>query len=475
MSRQYQSFPDARGDSQTLEKLKALRLPSLAGKTFLDVGCNEGFFCGYARFDGAIRAVGIDRSADIVSRARARFPDCEFLAQSWDRLPDGPFDVILLASALHYADDQPALVHALIERLAPEGTLVLELGVVAGGKAEWVRVKRGSDERLFPTMGMLNDMLAPYAYKRMARSVSQSGDPVPRFVVHVQRRKPFAYLLMQPPAYGKSTIARTLFRKAGVDVISGDDTIQRIATGSIPVSPALARAVEHDFSHLEIDRVLAHVVEAGLGEDLVRALLARAGRDDFALDAYLPPALHADVERIARAEGYVPVVLRWEPAGPRPKPKALAEASTEAFFASLARPKAASGASREPLHSPSSGTSSDTATLAIGYVDEIRFARADVVRLRGWAFDHRGSAPNVVVVTLAGEHHESSSFTRTRRPDVVKEHGVTDPLVGFEIDVPVASAPPLDELVARLEVRVRAEGRAASKPLRISPRILGAR
>ena len=72
---QYQSFPDAAGDSRTLDKLKALRLPDLAGKSFLDVGCNEGFFCGFARFLGAGRVVGVDHSEQFIARARVRFPD----------------------------------------------------------------------------------------------------------------------------------------------------------------------------------------------------------------------------------------------------------------------------------------------------------------------------------------------------------------------------------------------------------------
>ena len=50
---QYQSFPGAPGDSMTLDKLKRMAFPELAGKTFLDVGCNEGFFCGFARHVGA--------------------------------------------------------------------------------------------------------------------------------------------------------------------------------------------------------------------------------------------------------------------------------------------------------------------------------------------------------------------------------------------------------------------------------------
>ena len=118
---QYQSFPGAAGDSRTLDKLKALSLPSLAGRRFLDVGCNEGFFCGFASHAGAARVVGLDASAGFIERARARFPRCEFIARSWDELPEGPFDVVLLASALHYAEDQPTLIHSLASRLSLDG------------------------------------------------------------------------------------------------------------------------------------------------------------------------------------------------------------------------------------------------------------------------------------------------------------------------------------------------------------------
>lgn len=44
----YQSFPDQAGGSHSFDKLTQLRLPPLAGRSFLDVGCNEGFFCGFA-------------------------------------------------------------------------------------------------------------------------------------------------------------------------------------------------------------------------------------------------------------------------------------------------------------------------------------------------------------------------------------------------------------------------------------------
>ena len=118
---QYQSFPDATGSSKSLEKLQALRLPPLAGKSFLDVGCNEGFFCGFAQHEGATKVVGIDGNQTCIDRAKHRFPELSFYQQSWDDPIEGEFDVILLASALHYAKDQAELIQKLINQLTPTG------------------------------------------------------------------------------------------------------------------------------------------------------------------------------------------------------------------------------------------------------------------------------------------------------------------------------------------------------------------
>jgi SAM-dependent methyltransferase len=185
----YQTFPGKRGVSASLDKLIALRLPPLTGKRFLDVGCNKGFFCGYALFDAASQVVGIDRSKASLDLARQRFPTAEFHNQSWDTLPEGSYDVILLASALHYAEDQEALIHRLMSRLAEDGTLVLELGIVDAPKDEWVLIKRNIDERFFPTWGKISAILEKYKWKRVGCSVSQGGDETRRYVLHVHHGK----------------------------------------------------------------------------------------------------------------------------------------------------------------------------------------------------------------------------------------------------------------------------------------------
>src|SRR5690606_27342381 len=266
---QYQSFPDADGASRTLDKVKALKLPVLTDRSFLDIGCNEGFFCGLARHLGAARVVGVDRSALFIERARARFPACEFVQTDWDHLPDGTFDVILLASALHYAHDQAALIARLVERLSDDGTLVLEMGIASAPGSEWVEVDRGIDTRAFPTMKKLHEVLEGYAWKWWGRSAAQAGDPLPRHVVPVSRRRPVAYLLMQPPGYGKSSLASRLFPAADVPLVSGDQSIAAIAKGTVRVAEHLREAVAHDYSPFRIDVVVRGVFEAGAGAALV--------------------------------------------------------------------------------------------------------------------------------------------------------------------------------------------------------------
>lgn len=429
---QYQTFPDAVGDSLTLDKLKALHLPELAGKAFLDVGCNEGFFCGFAHFQGAGRVLGIDQSAAFVERARKRFPGCEFREQDWSHLPDERFDVILLASALHYADDQPALIQALVERLTDDGVLVLELGIVSSRKAEWRRVKRGIDHRLFPSMPMLRQVLAGYAWKWMGPSVVQAGDPVPRHVVHVSRRRPVAYLLMQPPGYGKSSLASGLFPKAGVAVVSGDQALSLAAKGKAPAGAALKSLLDAHYSPYRIDAVVRRLFEQDMVGDLVALWLEGHEGEDVAIDAYVPAEHHGKIAQLLRARGYLPVHLDWQRSGPAPMPAARVAEQAEAFYLSLA---AGEGAAPPPYRGP-----------VAGHVDEIGMEDGRL-SIRGWAIDEAGALPRVFSVRIGRRTLRIEAFERQLRPDVQRHLGLPHALVGYRllVDEPgIASTAELD-------------------------------
>jgi SAM-dependent methyltransferase len=422
---QYQSFPDVHGDSRSLEKLKTLRLPVLTGRSFMDVGCNEGFFCGFARFAGASRVLGLDRSAKYIERARARFPDCEFRCQGWDELPDERFDVILLASALHYAEDQSALLHTLVDRLTPDGVLVLELGLVPSPKSEWVKVTRGIDQRWFPTLAKLREILASHVLKSMALSVPQAGDPIPRYVVHVSRRKPVACLLLQPPAYGKSTLVARLFAP-GVKVISGDLQISRIAEGAMDVAQPLRDAAAEDFSRLSIDQAVRRIFEQGQGAALVQTWLDAAHGADFALDGYLPAEYHDQVKQQLVEAGYLPVALDWQRPGQALYDETELQRQADAYFETMRSDRAPLPVEQVP--SP----------LARGFIDHIKIDAKGRLEIRGWARTEDGTLPDALAVRLKGTIVTVDTFDKVARRDVQKHLGTDHGQFGFRMKLNVA-------------------------------------
>jgi SAM-dependent methyltransferase len=450
---QYQSFPDAAGDSRTLDKLKALRLPALDGKNFLDVGCNEGFFCGFAKFLGAKRSVGIDRSAEFIYRAQIRFPECEFHARDWEHLPDGQFDVILLASALHYAEDQPALIRRLVDKLAPDGVLILEMGIVSSPKAEWVKVKRGIDERYFPSMAQLKEVLVDYAWKWFGASVNQAGDPVARHVVHVSPRRPIAYLLMQPPAFGKSSVAARLFPPANIPIISGDQIILRIARNDVAASARLKAIVDKDYSSFAIDKTIQRIFDKKLGAELVDIWVAEAGHQDFALDGFVPAKQHAEVERQLAATGYMPVTLRWERVAPGLLPMDALDERARAFELTLAR-----------KGTPPAMVARKTAQVSgVGYVDEVR-VKDGRVTVRGWAVEDGEKAPAQLVLGIGSERTFIDVGEALERKDVQKHLELPHARVGFSI----SQAFPGLASVAELGKRGFSVTLASGQPLRMT-------
>jgi SAM-dependent methyltransferase len=450
---QYQSFPDAVGDSRTLEKLKALQLPVLEKKSFLDVGCNEGFFCGFARHAGASRVVGIDHGAEFIRRAQARFPDCEFLARGWDALPEGSFDVILLASALHYADDQAALIRQLVGRLTPEGVLVIELGIASSNKAEWITVKRGIDRRQFPTMPLLGELLADYAWKWVGPSVKQAGDPVPRHVIHISRRRPVAYLLMQPPASGKSSIARHLFVPAGIPVISGDAVLLEIAQGKRDVPVKLRKLVEARYSAIAADQTVRRIFDKGLGPVLVRTWLPGTNRQDIAIDSFVPEPFHEEVRREFEAAGYLPVTLGWKRSAHPLMSKQALSSLADGFYRSLGKAVPPPPATGDPAR-------------AAGYVDAISVTPSGIT-LRGWAIDENGAFPAQLVVGIGSERTILDTGAAQERKDVQRHLGWEHASLGYAVTLADAGI----RSVAELGRQGFSVSLISGMPLRLSPAV----
>ncbi len=427
----YQSFPDQGGGSHSIEKLIHLRMPPLRNKSFLDVGCNEGFFCGYAKHQGATRVVGLDMSANFIARARVRFPDCEFLQQTWDKLPNEKFDVILLASAIHYADDQPALIQRLVDQLSPDGTLILELGIVSDPANNWVPVKRSIDTRYFPTMAKIREVLKPFAWKYVGRSVNQGGDPIGRHVIHIKRRRPFAYLLMMPPSYGKTFIAHELFPSANVTLVVGDQLLDAVAKGKRPANDELQAIVARGYETKVVNRlnILEGIFSEGLADEYIELWAGKAASEDIAFDGFIPLQYHDYVCMRLAEIGYFPIRMQWELIGDPVTSREKAKELAESYNLSLME----KGQGELPKSNAMDGS---------GFVDKVTVTKGGLV-ITGWAFDGNGNRPEKIAVHVLGKDVLGRITTKVMRNDVQAKLKLPHADVGFTVKLPLNK--PLDD------------------------------
>lgn len=131
-----------RHNREGAERLVAA-LPAGDYRTLLDVGCGTGFIteAARARFGGLRRVVGVDPSAEMLARFRAKsLPglEVELHQAGVGGMPvaDGSADLVLSGMAFHWFPDKPAAVAAMARALRPGGVL----GILAAG--------RGTDEEL---------------------------------------------------------------------------------------------------------------------------------------------------------------------------------------------------------------------------------------------------------------------------------------------------------------------------------------
>jgi tRNA (cmo5U34)-methyltransferase len=114
----------------------------IAAHSILDLGTGTGETLRRvaARLPRA-RMIGIDESDGMLAVARAAVPTAELrVARLQDPLPEGPFDLVVSALAVHHLDagEKAALFERVAERLAPGGRFVLGDVVVPDDPADVV-------------------------------------------------------------------------------------------------------------------------------------------------------------------------------------------------------------------------------------------------------------------------------------------------------------------------------------------------
>jgi SAM-dependent methyltransferase len=110
--------------------LRAL-LPDLRGCYVVDLGCGFGWFCRWARQQGAAHVVGIDVSERMLARARATTPDAAITYARADMehltLAPASFHVVYSSLALHYIENLNGLMSKVYQSLVPGGHVVFSV------------------------------------------------------------------------------------------------------------------------------------------------------------------------------------------------------------------------------------------------------------------------------------------------------------------------------------------------------------
>lgn len=118
------------GGAPEWPSLRAL-LPDLTGKRVVDLGCGFGWFCRWARENGATHVLGLDVSENMLDRARAATADDAVSYERADlehlQLPEGSFDLAYSSLALHYIVDLPRLLATVHRALVPSGQFTFSI------------------------------------------------------------------------------------------------------------------------------------------------------------------------------------------------------------------------------------------------------------------------------------------------------------------------------------------------------------
>jgi ubiquinone/menaquinone biosynthesis C-methylase UbiE len=129
----YSRLPRSVGGLDEAPEWPALRalMPDLHGRKVLDLGCGFGWFCRWARENGAAHVLGIDVSEKMLAQASATTPDTEITYSRADmerlELPAASFGLVYSSLVLHYIAKLDGLLSQVRRSLVQGGSLIFSV------------------------------------------------------------------------------------------------------------------------------------------------------------------------------------------------------------------------------------------------------------------------------------------------------------------------------------------------------------
>lgn len=187
LERFYQTYFGNPGYERKLAgKLRQRRLqitllrPLLAGRRFLDVGCNLGAAVAAAARAG-LEACGVDLSAEAIATARRLFPALRFVAGGLEALdPAERFDLVFCTEVIEHVPDPRGFFEALTARLAPGGLLWLTTPDAGHAKARaagmgWDQIKPPEHLHLFTRAALARLTALSYRWRLVLPNPRRPG------------------------------------------------------------------------------------------------------------------------------------------------------------------------------------------------------------------------------------------------------------------------------------------------------------
>jgi SAM-dependent methyltransferase len=271
------------GQTDSSRKFNRLKIPNdLTNKSFLDIGCNEGFFCNKALINNAQSVVGIDFDEKFINEAIRRYPDerAEYYLKSWADLPDKKFDVIVWASAMHYELDPITILKNIKSRMTPEGLFILECGVVFNSEKNMNYAIRSDNGHWYPTKFFIEKGLndAGLSFRLVSQPEKVGLDPVPRVVYHCKHLLPTVLLIVGNSGAGKSSLAHQLSNSAS-KIYSLDLMLSRIAHSEWAHSP-LEKFIKNKYNPLNLGNTYIGIDTENLTGEFVDFLIRSVAASD---------------------------------------------------------------------------------------------------------------------------------------------------------------------------------------------------
>jgi len=146
------------------------------GERILDLGCGTAHLTSLISQAGAY-TVGLDRSTSMMSQARLKYPDLDFVIADGTAFSFAePFDAVFSNAAIHWMRDQNAVADCIWQSLRAGGRFVAEFGgkgnIQAIREALTAAARRAGEEvnaepfaRYYPTIGEYATLLEAHGFR----------------------------------------------------------------------------------------------------------------------------------------------------------------------------------------------------------------------------------------------------------------------------------------------------------------------